>query len=258
MSWASRRQVKYFSGFMFFVLAIIFIFLYPIIFKKATCFDNKQNGNETGIDCGGSCSMMCKSDISEPVVIWSRAFHVVDSTYNLVAFVENRNKNSGAVSAPYEFRVYDVNNQLIGRKEGITFIPPNQQFAVFESRFDSKESILKSVTFEFSSPIAWVRKAPTLQTLPIRISDINYDDNKDTPKLSATINNDSIYDIPEFDVVAILYDAEHNAINASKTHKYKLINNTSLPVTFTWPEVLSAVPVTKDILVLINPFAVSF
>jgi len=258
MSWASSRQFKYLAIFLLVIGLIIFIFIYPLIFKKATCSDNKQNGAEIGIDCGGTCSRMCEEEITNPVVLWSRAFSVVGSNYNLVAFVENRNKNSGVISASYEFRVYDANNKLLGRREGKIFIPPNQQFAIFESRFDSGESQLKSVTFEFLPPLVWIKKAPTLQTLPINVNNIIFDNNKDTPNLSAIVNNDSIYDLPEFDVIAILYDADHNAINASKTHKDKLLNNNSLPVVFTWPEILSAFPVTKDILIQINPFSVSF
>jgi len=258
MSWASRRQFKYLSIFLAVFLLIIFLLIYPLIFKKPTCSDSKQNGTETGIDCGGTCSLMCKSDTYDPVVLWNRAFHVIDNNYNLVAYVENRNKDSAVVMAKYEFRIYDVNNKLLGRREGKTFIPPNQQFVVFEPRFDSGESELKSVTFEFLSPLIWVKKDPKLQTLPIRVKNIVFDNNVDTPSLSATISNDSIYDISDFEVVAILYDENHNAINASSSHKDKLLNNSSIPITFTWPEVLSAYPVTKDILVLINPFSIPF
>lgn len=258
MSWASKRQFKYFSIFIAFVALVIFILIYPMLFKKPTCSDGKQNGTEIGVDCGGSCSIMCKIDVSDPSIIWSRAFHVTDNNYNLVAYVENRNKNSAVVSAKYEFRIYDTNNKLLGRREGITFIPPNQQFAVFESRFDSGESKIKSVTFEFLSPLVWVKKFPTLQTLPIRVKNIIFDNNKDTPGLSAIISNESVYDIPEFDVITILYDVNKNAINASKTHKYKLLSNSSMPVTFTWPEELPIVSVTQDVMVLINPFLVSF
>jgi len=258
MSWASRRQFKYLSILFLVIILIVFAFTYKIIFKKPTCTDNKQNGIETGIDCGGSCLLMCKSDVYDPSVIWSRAFHVVGNNYNLVAFVENQNKNSGVVKASYEFRVYDTNNKLLGRREGITFIPPNQQFAVFESRFDSGQSSIKNVTFEFLSPLVWIKRIPSIQTLPIKVDKIVFDDNKDNPILSAIINNDSIYDLPEFDVIAILYDIDNNAINASKTHKDKLLSNSSLPIFFTWPEVLSAFPATKDILIMINPFSVSF
>ncbi len=258
MSWASRRRFKYFSGLVIIVGLIIFAFLYPIIFKKPTCSDGKLNGTETGVDCGGTCSLMCKEDISSPVVLWSRAFPVLENNYNLVALVENRNKDSAVALASYEFRIYDKNNKLLGRREGQTFIPPNQQFSVFEPRFNSGQSEIKNVTFEFLSPLIWVKKPPVIQTLPIKVKNIIFDNNENTPTLSAVISNESIQDLPEFDVIAILYDAERNAINASKTHKDKLLNGENLKVFFTWPEPLSSVPVTEDILILINPFSISF
>lgn len=258
MSWASKRQFKYFSVFVLVIVLIIFAIIYPLLFKKPTCTDNKQNGTETGIDCGGTCSLMCKGDVSDPVVLWSRAFPVTGSYYNLVAYVENRNKNSAILNAKYEFRIYDSNNKLLGRREGTTFITPNQQFAVFEPRFNSGESTIKTVTFEFIQPLVWIKKDPILQTIPVFVNNIVFTPDKDTSSLSATINNDSIYDLPEFDVVAILYDADHNAINASKTHKDGIISNTKLPVIFTWPEPLPTIPVTKEVMIQINPFSISF
>lgn len=258
MSWASSRQIKYFLGVLFAVAFIVFLFFIPTIFKKPNCSDGKKNGTETGIDCGGSCSLMCKEDVYAPVVLWSKAFHVLGNNYNLVAFVENKNRDAGVFSAPYEFRVYDTNNKLLGRREGSIFIPPNQQFAVFEARFDGGQNQIKNVSFEFLEPVVWVKKISKLDTLPIRVQDILFDDNKDTPSLSAVIKNESIYDLPGFDVIAILYDANRNAINASKTHKDKLLNGTSLPVVFTWPEAFSVLPITKEIILSINPFSVSF
>jgi hypothetical protein len=98
-----------------------------------------------------------------------------------------------------------------------------------------------------------------LQTIDINVNKIVFNDDKDTPSLTAVLNNYSIYDIPEFNIVAILYDIDHNAINASKTTtRNKLMSNTSLPLVFTWPETLSAIPVMKDVIVQINPFSVSF
>jgi hypothetical protein len=243
---------------MLVIALIVFAFIYPMIFKKSTCNDGKQNGEETGIDCGGKCQIVCKEDTVAPVIIWSRAFKVIGNNYNLVAYVENRNKSAAAYQASYEFRVYDINNKFIGRKEGKTFIPPNQPFAVLETRFNSGEAELKTVSFDFTSNITWVKKSPVLTTLPIRVSNIVMDNNEDTPTLKAIINNDSIYDLPEFDVVAILYDQENNAINASKTHKDGLNNNSNTNVFFTWPEPLEGFPVTQDILIQINPFMVSF
>jgi hypothetical protein len=258
MSWASKRQFKYLLMVLGVFFLIIFWIIYPLIFKDPTCFDTKMNGDEKGIDCGGSCSRFCDSEVKAPIVVWSRAFLVTANIHNLVAYIENPNKNGAIQNVNYEFRIYDINNKLIGRREGSTFIPPNQQFVIFESRFDGGESEIKSVSFDFAPPFIWQKKEPTLSLLPIKVENIVLDNNFNLPSLSARIKNDSIYDIPPFDVVGILYDMNHNAINVSKTQKDGLLSNASLPISFTWPEALSGVPVKNEILMQINPFTTSF
>ena len=138
-----------------------------------------------------------------------------------------------------------------------TFIPPNKQFAVFESRFSSGQSEIKSVTFDFIEPFDWMKKEPVLDTLPIYIDNVVQGGDKNNPTLSARINNESIYDLPAFDVITILYDSNHNAVNASKTYKDGLSKSASAPVLFTWPEALSGDVVTRDIFTQINPFMIN-
>ena len=258
MSWAARRQFQYIGGLLIFLALIALIIAWPAITKKPTCFDGKQNGGETGVDCGGACQKICNADTSEPIILWQRAFPVTGNIYNLVAFAENRNKEAAVMQVSYEFRIYSTDNILIGRREGKTFIPPNQQFAVFESRFDSGESEIRSVDFSFTSPFVWIKKKPIIQTIPVTIDDIILKTEKGNSSLTAIINNDSIYDLPAFDVIAILYGNDNNAINASKTHKESLVSNDSSLLLFTWPQPLSDDPVTKDVIIQINPFTTPF
>ena len=258
MTWAGQRRLQYLGGIFLVFLIILFIFLIPVIFKKPTCTDSKKNGDEVGVDCGGACLRMCQEKVSDPVILWSRAFPVVGNTYNLVAFIENQNKNGGVIEASYEFRIYDVKNLLIGRRQGTTFIPPNKQFAIFEPRIDFAEREVKSVTFEFTDPLVWVKKEPTLNNLALFVDNITMGEDSKSPSLSALVKNESIYDMPPFEVIAILYDEDKNAINASKTIKDGLSSNDSLSVFFTWPEALNGDPVTKDVLISINPFTVPF
>lgn len=258
MNWAGKRRLQYLGGIFVIFLIVIFILIYPLIFKDPTCTDGKKNGDEVGVDCGGSCLRMCQEKTSDPVILWSRAFPVVGNTYNLVAFIENQNRNSGIIDIAYEFRIYDVDNKLIGRRQGNTFIPPNKQFAIFEPRIDFREREVKSVSFEFTGPLNWIRKEPTLNNLSLYVDKITMGQDKKNPSLTAIIKNESIYDIPPFEVITILYDEQKNAINASKTVKDGLRSNDSLSVFFTWPEVFKSDPVTEDVLVLINPFTVPF
>jgi len=258
MSWASRRKLQYLSGLFFIIAIIIFIIVFPMFNKKPTCFDNKQNGDEVGVDCGGSCNNFCEGEVTEPLILWNRAFHLVGNNYNLVALVRNQNKDAGIAEISYEFKIYDTNNLLIGRRVGTTYIPPNKEFAIFEPRFNSGESQIRSVSFDFLPPFKWVKKSSTLDTLPVRVDNIVQGGDKNNPTLSARVNNDSVYDLPSFDVIAILYDADHNAINASKTYKDGLTSNANTPLFFTWPEAFSSEPVTRDVLIQINPFTTSF
>ncbi len=258
MTWAARRQAQYILGLFGFFVMIAFVIIYPMITKPATCSDGKKNGKETGVDCGGVCQRVCKADASEPSILWYRAFSVTGSVYNLVASIQNRNPAAGITSISYEFKIYDINNILIGRREGTTYIPPNQEFIIFEPRFDAGAHIVKSVQFSFTSPFIWVKKSPTLQRLPIKVINKILGDDKNSPVLSADLTNESIYDLPEFDVMAILYDKEGTVINASKTHKEGLLSNDTSLLLFTWPNRLSDDPVTEDVLVQINPFTVPF
>ena len=254
MSWASRRQFSYLSLVIIFVALVLFLLLRPIFFKAPTCADLKQNGGELGVDCGGSCQKLCPFQVSSPTVLWSRAFNVNDNFYNLLAYVENQNKDGAVYSGKYEFRVYDTENKLIGRREGSTFVPPNQRFAVFESRFNVGEKIPKNVTFEFEPSMIWWKKESVIQTLSVKIDRILLGSDSEAPSLPARVRNDSIIDIPEFDAVVIIYDANKNAIAVSKTRGNNLKSNTEDLLLFTWPKPFTEAPVTKDVFLQINPF----
>ena len=258
MTWAAKRQLQYLSGFLAIILVIVLIIIAPYLRSDPTCFDGKQNGNEEGIDCGGSCDLICQGQAIEPVIIWSRAFSVIGNNHNLIAFIENRNKDKAVYKVNYEFRVYNRDNRLIGRREGSTFIPPNQKFAIVEPRFNSGLEEVKSTTFTFTSPLVWYKKEPTLQTVPFKIQDLYFEGDINGASLSLRVQNDSIYELPAFDVIAILYDKEGNAINGSISKREPLKAGSSMSVVFTWPEALSTVPVTNDVFLSINPFNVSF
>ena len=258
MSWGLRRQLLYLLGVMLFVAVVLFALSYPVLHQAPSCMDNKQNGDEQGIDCGGSCQRYCSFQVSAPVVLWSRAFHVVGGDYNLLAYVENSNKSGAVENATYEFRVYDTNGQLIGVRDGESFVPPNQRFPIFESRFDSGTATPANTTFAFTGNLIWMKKAPTIQTLPINVTKVTLGSDSTSPSLTAQISNNSIYDLPQFDVIAILYDKDSNAINVSKTHLAGLVSNASAPLSFTWPLAFSATPIKEDVLPQINPFLTNF
>src|SRR4051812_37112523 len=93
MTWALQRQI------LFVLLLILLIFglgywvSYPYFHRAPTCTDSRQNGSETGVDCGGLCTRACIQQVDPISIIWSRSFRVIPGRYNAVAYLENHNKS---------------------------------------------------------------------------------------------------------------------------------------------------------------------
>ena len=52
MSWASKRKFLYFLSVLIIVSAVVAIPTWLALDKAPTSVDNKQNGEEVGVDCG--------------------------------------------------------------------------------------------------------------------------------------------------------------------------------------------------------------
>jgi hypothetical protein len=257
MTWALKRQLSY----VCIVIGFFAITGYFIVASKQnvapTCSDYKQNGTETGVDCGGSCARACSTEVDALSVIWARSFKVVDGRYNAVAYLENHNQNAVAEKVSYRFRYADKDNIYIGKSEGITFVPAGRKFAVFETGIDVGNSIPVYTSFQITTMPIWVTvSADKLSQLKILPTDIRLSGEDTAPVLTATLSNKSLFTIPEVKVVAILYDKDGNAISTSSSYLDSLKGETSVDVNFTWPEPFTGKVVSKEIIPLFNIFKV--
>ena len=151
MDWATRRQILYATIVIAVVGGILYLIIAPYFNQPPTCMDKKQNGTETGVDCGGTCPISCTFQLDEISVIWTRAFKVVDGRYNAVAYIENHNPTNVINKITYRFRFADKDNVYVGKREGETFIPAGGKFAIFEPAIDVGNSIPVYTTFDQSS-----------------------------------------------------------------------------------------------------------
>ncbi len=257
MTWAFKRQIVYIFIFIGFVLVFGILIIFPRLDQAPSCVDNKKNGDETGIDCGGSCIKACTFQVDEIAVLWARTFRVAPGRYNAVAYFENHNKNTAVQKITYRFRFADSNNIYIGKREGSTFIPPSGKFAVFEPGIDIGNSIPVYTTFEFTQTPEWITVSKDkINQLEVLVSNIIFTDEDTNPRLSATIKNNSFFTIPEMKVIAILYDANQNAVSASSTYLDTLAGEDSRDVNFTWPEPFLSKIIAKEIIPFYNIFLV--
>ena len=257
MSWALKRQIIYILIIILFFGGMGFLIAYPQFTKAPTCMDGKQNGDETGVDCGGGCAKACIDQVDDVSVLWSRVFRVVPGRYNAVAYLVNHNENTVASKINYRFRFADENNIYIGKRDGSTYVPPAGNFAVFEPAIDMGNSTPVFVSFEFTEIPDWTFFSETkVNQAKVLISNIKLINEDTAPKLSATVTNDSLFTIPDVNFIAILYDASRNAVSASSTYVDILNAEDVKNITYTWPEKFDAKVVAQEIIPIYNIFSV--
>jgi hypothetical protein len=237
-SWATKRKITYLSiaGTALFLLVVVPLFL--ILYEKPTCFDGRRNGDEHGVDCGGSCVILCSFEQLEPVVLWSRVFRVADGVYSAAAYIENPNLNSEAYDVPYIFRIYDESNSLISERAGVAYIPKNKRFVVFEAWIDVAERVPRSARFEFSGQPVWRKTFVEEPELHVKNKALLREDV--APRIEAELENRTLGPVGSIEVTAIIYDGNNNAVGASRTYVDKLESGATGRAVFTWPHPFEA------------------
>lgn len=232
MSWASKRRFTYTSIVVIFLLLVVGLPSFMFFYEKPTCFDGKQNQDELGIDCGGSCELICEENIIDLKVLWSRHFKVTNGVYNAVAYVENSNFNAIARNVPYTFKIFDKDNILIIERKGSTFISAKGIVPVFESGLITGERIPTRTTFEF-------RRDPNWETVDYDVNfvvqNIDLSNENTKPRIDAVLVNNGVDDYSDVPVVVTVFDIEGNASASSRTVVKFIEGRTSVPIVFTWP-----------------------
>lgn len=252
MSWATKKKITYLSIVFSAVIIFFAIILFPTLYRPPSCFDNKQNQGEGGVDCGGPCQLLCKSQTAKPLVLWQRFFKVSDGVYSAVAYVQNSNLNSAAYNVPYVFRLYDAQNSLILERKGATSIAPTAVTPIFEGALVTGTRIPAKVSFSFTADpdwFVWTTRAPKINVS--ERTDPTPDEK--APSLTARLTNTTFKPIPRFDVVTVLFNANGTAFAASKTVVDGLPEEGTVPIAFSWREPFADTVVKIDIIPKLFP-----
>jgi len=243
--WSRRKQFTYLSMAVAFLALAVGVPAYFLLYEEPTCSDGKQNGNESGIDCGGSCSAICENQAAAPRVLWSRVLPVAEGIWNVVALVENLNPSAEAYEAPYVFKIFDDRNILIYERKGKTFIPTKSVFPVFEASIITGMRKPAAVFFEFSEMPDWQRAGREKPDIRIRSKKLLAENGG--VRLEATLENRTLDRLDGVEAVAIISGGDGNAIAVSRTVVESLAKEESRSVVFTWPSDFSAEAAVSDI-----------
>lgn len=250
LSWNTKNKLKYFSIFFLFILLIAGFVSLIIYFKyfEPSCFDKKQNQNETGIDCGGKCSP-CAENLKEPLILWTRFLKEKNGemSYDAAALVENPNPHWASSEINYEFKLFGDNNILISERKGKTFLNPKEKFIIFENSIEAQIEP-KIAILNIRKINNWMYETKEKPDFIITKKSFEIE----SSILEAKIKNNSPEDLAEVFLTAELIDENGNVFAVSSSKIKNLGAYSEKEAIFTWQERFEKEPSQIEILPRVN------
>jgi hypothetical protein len=242
--WATNRQRLLIAIGVSLVVALGVIILVPILYQTPSCSDGKQNQDEDGIDCGGSCAYLCK-DTARPLSTQFVQGIVQNGRADAIAYIDNRNADAALEDAKYTVELYDETRTLIGSKQGTIDVPPSSTVPIFVSGIAESASEIAQAFITFDDNLEWFRSsekpsAPTISDT--RIS------SEGTPRIVATIGNPTPRAMTNVRLVITVFGASGNAIAASQTVVASIAPQGTAEAVFTWNEAFIEAATRVDVL----------
>lgn len=252
--WAFWRRVQYGTAYFMFVFVSGTIMYLMSSFTIPTCYDGILNADETGIDCGGSCTRICTVDVIPPKIVWAESFKITDGQYNALAYIENQNQIAGTPNFSYTFRLYDEQDNLITERSGFSTLPPNSTYPMFEGKINTGLAKPARTEIDFDMPDLWL--PAEIGRDQFRALDIELIGADERPRLNVEMENTELSEAEDVEVVATIFDRSGKPLTASQTFIELFEPRSQKDLVFTWPlpisRTLRSCEIPTDIVVAID------
>lgn len=234
MSWALERRALILTIIGLVALAILAVTLIATLYETPSCMDGKQNQDEEGIDCGGSCAYVCKDAVEQGIAVqFVRPLSLPNGRVDIVAYVENKNYETKAVDVRYTVEVYNAQRTLLASKDGTIDVPAAGTIVpifipfVYQGTDTPAQAF---ITFD-ETTVLWergLREEPV-----ITIEDIQPYGGS-APRVTAQAVNTTALPLPRTTFVVVVRDQEGTVMAASQTVALGIPPFTGTPLVFTW------------------------
>ena len=246
LTWSDRRRTTVIAGFAIVVLLIGSGTAFAVMYKVPSCMDQKQNGDETGVDCGGSCAYLCRADVDAPRVTFARAVSSAGRT-DVIAYVENRNRDAETKGAKYTVEVFDEAGAPLGKREGTIDLPARAVVPIFIPGIVTGIGAVPRAFVSFDDAMQW--RTPRGDEASFSVSGVALTQDAQ-PRVTAKIGNTSAVAAYGRTAIATVFDADGLAIAASKTVVRQVPAFGVTDAVFTWPEPFAGTAVRVEVSVV--------
>lgn len=251
MSWAVRRRLIILCVIGAVAVAFLATVGIATFYKTPSCSDGAQNQDETGIDCGGFCTYLCREGQQPPTVLFTKAIQNGEGRVDIIAMVENKNSAAAAKGVPYRITLYGSDQSLIQEVTGILDLPPAASVPVFVPGIASgKRAVANTfLDIEPSSP-AWFSLAADSRIVP-NVSNAKQTGTLTSPRIEATLTNPSVTVLTNVKVIVLVRGDTGDVIAASATVVPSIKAQGQATATFIWNQAFSGVPASLEIVPII-------
>lgn len=230
-AWATRRKRMTIGILIAIGISALAILLITIFYRLPTCNDNKQNQDETGIDCGGMCPRACALDVRPAVVEFVRPLNQ-SGRIDAIIYIRNPNQNVYAEAAPVKIEMYGSDGLLASTRVSV-YLPPAATVPVFVPGVVDGRQDVRQAFATVENP-SWFRATAPQHASP-RVAEVETRDQTTRPRIVARIENTTAVDQFRIPVVVTVFDVSGTAIAASRTIVERLPAQGSATALFTWP-----------------------
>jgi hypothetical protein len=231
-SWSQNRKLLYGGTTILVIVALVIVLGVRFFYKAPSCSDGLKNGDEQGIDCGGSCLKLCQNNFLASIVSWTRFEEVSPHLYNVAVYIINPNIDGEARDVPYHVQLYDNRGIIITEYNGTITLPPHRNALAFQDAINVGERVPAKALFEFTQLPDWHKQSDRLMEL--KVPDKKYSEDENGSSLIVTLKNSGVLPMGKISVYAILYDKNGNALGFSKTIVDGIPANETVLAPFTW------------------------
>ncbi len=230
-SWSTRHRWFYVSVIILIFTSLFLWKIWPVLYPEPTCFDNKQNDLERGVDCGGSCELVCKLDFVPLENIFSKAFKNGENKYDILVILENKNKNMAPKDLSVDIEVYNDAGNLEKAFNKKLQASTYKKIPIFIRDFETTNGVSK-IFVKVNDHKSYITKG----AYDIRLVDFNYKQ-EDVSKLSLKYSSPYKENIPDdINLVVLLKDGLENIVAVNSQKIQGLQNEAEKEIYFSWRE----------------------
>jgi hypothetical protein len=238
------------------ILAGICWLIYYRLQPRESCFDQKMNQNEQGIDCGGVCQKECNVLPQFNLTVEKTGFAEsgISGKYDLFGEISNLNNDFGSGSFYYKFEIKDSSGSVLNQFSGKSFILPGEKKYLVAVNISS-EVVPAEITLTLSD-IKW-EEFVNYEKPQLKIINRNYQETNSGTNFSEAfglLKNESPFDFSAIKIEVILKDAAGKiiALNSTVLNTVRTGENRDFKVI--WPSKFSGEVGDMEIQTEVNVF----